>query len=51
MLDEILPGRVKSVKEWMEKAGFKGAPASVLKDYHDGAGRKKLTTKAGAPAA
>ena len=40
LLDEILPGTVRSVKEWMVKTGFTGAPASVLKDYHDGAGRK-----------
>jgi hypothetical protein len=51
LLDEILPGRVKSVKEWMEPTGFTGAPASVLKDYRDGAGRKQFTTEVGAPAA
>jgi uncharacterized protein YbjT (DUF2867 family) len=37
LLDEILPSRVKSVKEWMEKTGYDGKPASVLKDYRDGA--------------
>ncbi|KFY47803.1 hypothetical protein V495_01803 [Pseudogymnoascus sp. VKM F-4514 (FW-929)] len=37
LLDEILPTRVKSVKEWMEKTGYKGEPAPVLKDYRDGA--------------
>lgn len=35
LLDEILPGRVKSVKEWMVKTGYKGEYASVLKDYRD----------------
>lgn len=33
LLDQILPTRVKSVKEWMEKTGYSGNPASVLKDY------------------
>ena len=33
LLDEILPGRVKSVKEWMELTGYTGQRASVLKDY------------------
>jgi len=37
LLDEILPTRVKSVKEWMEKTGYTGEPISVLKDYRDGA--------------
>lgn len=50
LLDEILPGRVKSVKEWMEKTGYTGEPSSVLKDYRDGAGRKQFTSEAGAPA-
>jgi uncharacterized protein YbjT (DUF2867 family) len=35
LLDEILPGRVKSVKEWMVKTGYTGEYASVLKDYRD----------------
>jgi hypothetical protein len=37
LLDDILPGRVKTVKEWMEKTGYTGdpAPVSVLKDYND----------------
>lgn len=35
LLDEILPTRVKSVKEWMEKTGYTGKPGSVLKDYRD----------------
>ena len=37
LLDRILPNRVKSVKEWMEKTGYDGKPTSVLKDYRDGA--------------
>jgi uncharacterized protein YbjT (DUF2867 family) len=36
ILDQILPTRVKSVKEWMEKTGYSGKPASVLKDYRTG---------------
>ena len=35
LLDEILLGRVKSVKEWMARTGYKGEYASVLKDYRD----------------
>ncbi|KAJ5413625.1 hypothetical protein N7509_000252 [Penicillium cosmopolitanum] len=31
LLDEILPTRVKSVKEWMVKTGYRGNYASVLK--------------------
>ena len=42
LLDEILPNRVKSVKEWMEKTGYDGKPSSVLKDQRDGAGSRKL---------
>ncbi|RFU27147.1 hypothetical protein B7463_g9191, partial [Scytalidium lignicola] len=37
LLDEILPTRVKSVKEWMQKTGYTGKAESVLKDYRDGA--------------
>ncbi|KFZ13598.1 hypothetical protein V501_03634 [Pseudogymnoascus sp. VKM F-4519 (FW-2642)] len=40
LLDEVLPTRVKSVKEWMEKTGYKGKPAAVLKDYRDGARKR-----------
>lgn len=40
LLDEILPSRVKSVKEWMVKTGYTGEPKSVLKDYRDGQGRR-----------
>jgi hypothetical protein len=36
LLDDILPTRVKSVKEWMQKVGYTGEPISVLKDYRDG---------------
>ncbi|KAJ5605380.1 hypothetical protein N7510_008161 [Penicillium lagena] len=35
LLDDILPTRVKSVREWMEKTGYTGKPASVLKDHRD----------------
>ncbi len=40
LLDEILPNRVKSVKEWMEKTKYDGTPSSVLKDYRDGVGSR-----------
>ena len=40
LLDEILPGRVKSVKEWMQKTNYDGKPVSILKDYRDGARSK-----------
>jgi uncharacterized protein YbjT (DUF2867 family) len=36
LLDEILPTRIRSVKEWMVKTGYTGEPISVLKDYRDG---------------
>ncbi|KAL3427435.1 NmrA family protein [Phlyctema vagabunda] len=35
VLDEILPTRVKTLKEWMEITGYKGERAPVLKDYPD----------------
>jgi uncharacterized protein YbjT (DUF2867 family) len=35
LLDDILPTRVKSVKEWMLKVGYTGEPISVLKGYRD----------------
>jgi hypothetical protein len=35
LLDEILPGRVKSIKEWMVKTGYNGKPATVLKASRD----------------
>jgi hypothetical protein len=40
LLDEILPGRVRSVEEWMKLTGYNGERGNVLKDYAD-AGRKK----------
>ncbi|KAB5515672.1 hypothetical protein GE09DRAFT_1013005 [Coniochaeta sp. 2T2.1] len=40
LLDGILPTRVKSVKEWMEKTGYDGKPSSILKDYRDGVGSR-----------
>jgi uncharacterized protein YbjT (DUF2867 family) len=42
LLDEILPGRVKSVREWMVKTGYTGEPASVLKDYRDNSRRAEF---------
>ncbi|KAK5553556.1 hypothetical protein LTR46_008532 [Exophiala xenobiotica] len=36
LLDEILPTRVKSVREWMEMTNYTGKPSSVLKDVRDG---------------
>jgi uncharacterized protein YbjT (DUF2867 family) len=41
MLDEILPGRVKSVKEWMVKTGYTGAYKPLLKDVRDRAAVQK----------
>ena len=35
LLDEILPTRVKTVREWMEKIGYTGKAALVLKDSRD----------------
>ena len=35
LLDEILPTRVKTVREWMKKTGYTGKRRSVLKDYRD----------------
>ncbi|XHF97084.1 hypothetical protein AWENTII_000687 [Aspergillus wentii] len=40
LLDEILPTRVKSVREWMEKVGYSGKPTSILKDYRDNSSRQ-----------
>lgn len=40
LLDTILPTRVKSVKEWMEKTEYSGKPTPVLKDYRDRAAKK-----------
>jgi hypothetical protein len=35
LLDEILPDRVRTLKEWMKLSGYKGERATVLKDYSD----------------
>lgn len=35
MLDRILPGRVKTVGEWMKKTGYTGEMKPVLKDWSD----------------
>jgi hypothetical protein len=45
LLDEILPTRVKSVKEWMEKTGYRGESASILKDYRDAAAARASVAK------
>ncbi|KAJ8096623.1 hypothetical protein POJ06DRAFT_304147 [Lipomyces tetrasporus] len=34
-LDELLPNRIESVAEWMEKTGYTGEAQSVLKDWSD----------------
>jgi hypothetical protein len=39
LLDEILPTRVNSAKDWMVKTGYTGEVRSVLKDYRDATGR------------
>ena len=36
LLDDILPSRVKSVKEWMIKTGYTGEVLSAPSDYRDG---------------
>ena len=36
LLDEILPSRVKLVKEWMVKTGYTGEVRSALRGYRDG---------------
>jgi hypothetical protein len=35
LLDEILPGRIRTVGEWMKKAGYTGERGSILKDWSD----------------
>lgn len=35
LLDRILPGRVRSVEEWMRKTGYDGSKALVLKTFDD----------------
>ncbi|KAH9221445.1 hypothetical protein DL95DRAFT_519429 [Leptodontidium sp. 2 PMI_412] len=49
-LDQILPERVKSVKEWMVLAGYTGKPGSVLKDYVDMGEARKVAAAAAAKA-
>lgn len=44
LLDEILPTRAKTVKEWMILTGYTGEKSSVLKDYRD---RAKMQEKQG----
>lgn len=39
LLDNILPTRVKSVKQWMELTNYSGNPAPLLKDNRDRAGK------------
>lgn len=35
LLDEILPDRVRSVGEWIQKTGWQGEERALLKDYND----------------
>jgi hypothetical protein len=35
LLDRILPGRVRSVEEWMRKTGYDGSKTLVLKTFDD----------------
>ncbi|KAH8807905.1 hypothetical protein F5884DRAFT_881445 [Xylogone sp. PMI_703] len=35
LLDEIHPGRIKNLEEWMRKVNYQGARKSVLKDIED----------------
>lgn len=43
LLDEVLPTRMKSVKEWMEQTGYRRNYASVLKSRRDAIGKRKMT--------
>ncbi|EHK20572.1 uncharacterized protein TRIVIDRAFT_48837 [Trichoderma virens Gv29-8] len=43
LLDEILPTRIKSVREWMKKTGYSGEAKSVLKDYRDRTVMRKVS--------
>ncbi|KFY30453.1 hypothetical protein V493_01897 [Pseudogymnoascus sp. VKM F-4281 (FW-2241)] len=43
LMDEIMPGRIRSVKEWMIKTGYTGEPGSVLKDYSDRERKQKTS--------
>ena len=36
LLDKILPNRVRTVREWMEKVNYDGRPRRLLKDWADG---------------
>ncbi len=36
LLDQILPDRVRSVGEWMQKVNYDGKPRRLLKDWSDG---------------
>jgi len=42
LLDEIHPGRVRSVREWMEKHSYDGKPKKVLADNTLGNSKKAL---------
>lgn len=42
ILDEIYPGRTRTVGEWMKKTGYTGEIGSVFKDWSD---RKIATAK------
>jgi hypothetical protein len=35
LLDDILPGRIRTLGEWMTVSGYTGERSSVLKDYRD----------------
>jgi len=35
LLHRILPGRVRSVEEWMKKTGYDGSKTLVLKTFDD----------------
>jgi hypothetical protein len=35
LMDEIFPGRIKNLEEWMRKVDYQGAPRPVLKDLED----------------
>lgn len=40
LLDEILPDRVKSVGEWIQRTGWQGEERALLKDYAERMGTK-----------
>jgi hypothetical protein len=35
LMDEIYPGRIKSLEEWMRKVDYQGTPRPTLKDVED----------------